>query len=135
MRNILAGIIVFAALLIGIRYMAFPGYESQVKTRVTNVLTGMSEGTGAGLKQQTAMAMWAKNKFTISDNQELNWASDNFDKWRRAKKLYRPFSGFEITEVEVLEDVEPPTAMVTFVIEGKDYKVKVIDGRPIEWAE
>jgi hypothetical protein len=135
MRNILAGIIVFAALLIGIRYMAFPGYESQVKTRVTNVLTGMQGGGAAGVPQQTAMAMWAKNKFTISDNQELNWASDKFDKWRREKKLYRTFTGFEITEVEVLEDVEPRTALVTFVIEGKSYKVKVIDGRPIEWAE
>lgn len=136
MRNFAASMLAFAVLLIGIRYMAFPGYEKQAVTRVKNMLTGMQEGGGTGMKSQTAMAMWARNTFTISDNQELSWASDHFDKWRKQKGLYRKFQGFEILDSEMVdENEEKPVAKVRFKIEEKEYAVNVPKGRPIEWAE
>jgi hypothetical protein len=135
MRNAAIGAIAAGVLLIFAVKMAFPSYESIAKTRVTNVLNGMKEGTGTNSKLETAMAMWAMNKVRITDNLALSASSDGFDKWRMAKDLYRPTGDFKIDKVEKVNDPDEPTAIVSFTLEGKPYKVLVPRDHPIKWAE
>lgn len=136
LRNLVIGLIVVAALLGLLVKTAFPGYEKVAATRVTNVLNGMKEGTGTGTKAETAMAMWAEGKLRITDRDRLSWASDNFDKWRRKKKLYRQTGEFTIDSVEVTKDDEQyKEALVTFTLEGKRYQVRVPSNSAIAWVD
>lgn len=136
LRNMVIGILVIAVLMMFVVKTAFPSYEKVAKTRVTNVLNGMKEGTGTGSKVETAMAMWADGKLRITDRDRLSWASDHFDKWRREKKLYRPTGEFTIDDVEITQETEQfKEALVSFTLEGKPYKVRVPSNSAIAWHE
>ncbi len=135
MRNVIASALAAGVLLVIAVKLLIPSYESVAKTRVTNVLTGMREGTGTGAKVETAMAMWAEGKLRITDRDRLSAASDGFDKWRRAKDLYRPTGEFTVDSVEMVKDAPEETAIVSFTLEGKPYKVKVPKSSFIRWIE
>src|SRR5215216_5803560 len=100
MKKLLFLLAVIAAVVYGGMRFAVPGYDSTARTRVANVLKGMHEGSGADAKVETAMAMWADNKYRITDRDRLSWASDNFDRWRTAKNLYRQIGEYTIDSVE-----------------------------------
>lgn len=136
MKRLFFVLVVFAVVLLGLMKFAFPGYESVAEKRVANMLKGMHEGQGADAKVETAMAMWAENKLRITDRDRLSWASDNFDRWRTKKDLYRQIGEYKINSVkEQKGSDDEPTAIVAFTIEGKPYKVLVPRDHAIQWVD
>ncbi len=110
--------------------------KHRVKARVTGVLEGSRTGGGKPkVTQQTAICRWYADKAFISDYQELDKASDSYDRWRRQGGIYRELTSFEITTVEILEESQPKTALVSGTINGKPFQMKVPDGQPISWVK
>jgi hypothetical protein len=135
MRNVVATMLALAVVAFFAVRSFFPGYEDVAQKRVENVLNGMRQGTEASNpKVETAMAMWAQNAFRITDRDRLSWASDNFDKWRNKKKMYRKIGEFTIDKVELVPNSPEETAIVTFTLEGKEYKVNVPKDHAISWV-
>lgn len=110
-----------------------PGYERQAAARVEQMLEEMSAGTGA--EAQFAVGLWARNVPKLTDLQELSWASDNFDKWRLSRDLYRTFSNWEVVDSVEVEGAPVPTAIVRVRIEGRELKMLVPERKPISWTD
>ena len=136
MRNLLIGMLVIAALGYGVVRMAFPSYDKTATKRVSEMLKNMNEGgTSTSGPAEAAACLWAAGAYRITDNARLSWASDNFDKWRRAKNLYRKTGDFTVDSAELVKDAPEDTAIVSFTLEGKPYKVRVPKDHAIAWEE
>jgi hypothetical protein len=108
-------------------------YDKLAAQRVRLMLIEMKVGKNADYRR--GILLWGKAPYSM-DSQELNWASNGFDKWRREKGLYdKPFTNFEVTSSTIVEGTKVPTAIVTFLIEGTEYKVRVVRGAPMTWEE
>ena len=117
---------------IGIATTACRADSYIARERVKSLLEAWQKGgTGGNGYAQAAITIWAFGGKGMADGA----MSDQFDDWRRAKDLYRPILLFEINKVRVDASTQPPTAYVTVTIDGKIYKMKVVRGRPIEWAD
>ncbi|HEX7191251.1 MAG TPA: hypothetical protein VF381_06735 [Thermoanaerobaculia bacterium] len=124
-------IVVVAGLLIF--WAKGPGYEKLAADRVDKVLHDMM--SGKEMEMQFSVTLWAKNK-RVLEQTEMNLAMDHFDKWRQAKGIYgKAFSSYKIEKSELLKDEANPTAIVTFTIEGTEYKVRVPKDEEISWAD
>ena len=122
-----------AVVMVGILvvYAMGPGYAKLAASRVDQILHDMMSGRDT--EMQFSVTRWAKNK-RVLDASEMSWASDHFDKWRHEKDLYgKPFSRYAIVKSELLKEEKTPTAIVTFTIEEKEYKVRVPKDLPISW--
>lgn len=109
--------------------------KHRMKNRVGAVLEGARTDGGGSVTEQTAICRWWADKVLISDTWELGTASDAFDRWRRQGGIYDKLTTYEVTDVELLEDASPVTAIVSGAVNGKPFRMKVPDGRPIEWAK
>lgn len=110
--------------------------KSQTKNRVETILTGIKEqGGGTGTKIQTAICMWWADKMVISDLRELGDAQDAFERWQKEAGIYPRISSFEVGDVEVLENTDVPTAIVSGTINGKAFKMKVPKRGRVSWAQ
>ncbi len=126
-----AGWIVIILAVAGLLYMASgPSYDKIAFARVNRVLSEMhSEKTS-----QFAVTFWYKNK-KVLDNTEMSIASGTFDKWRMEKGLYRQIGDYSVLDSKVADGEKVPTAIVRFLIEGKEYHVRVAKDLPISWEE
>ena len=102
------------------------------KARVERLLREMAAGTDAST--EIAVRVWARNGKSL-DGQELAWAARTFPQWRKAKEVPPWFNDYKVTGVEVLKGEHTPTAIVTFTVNGKDYKARVPKDLPISWAD
>jgi hypothetical protein len=133
MRTLIIGVLVIALMVWGMVRIAFPPYEKDAEKRVATILNGMRDGKGSDAKIETAMNMWAYNAYRVGDRDRLSWASDNFDRWRQEKKMYRQIKDYEITKVEKVPGTEEDTAIVSVKIEGQEYKMRVPKDHAIHW--
>jgi len=102
------------------------------RNRVQLMLNEMK--SGKDVEMQFAIGYWAMNQ-RVLDNATMSWASDKFDKWRREGDFYgKAFSNIEIVDAEELKGEQNPTVLVTFKVDGAQYKVRVPKGQPISWA-
>jgi hypothetical protein len=124
-------VVIVAAIAAMIIYAAAgPSYKKVALQRVTRVLSEMhSEKTS-----QFAVTFWFKNKKML-DTTEMNIASDGFDRWRQKKDLYRQVGDYSVIDSKVVDGEKVPTAIVRFVLEGKEYRVRVPKDLPISWEE
>ena len=110
-----------------------PSYEKLAGERVDKILHDMM--SGKDVEMQFSVTLWAKNK-RVLEQTEMNIAMNHFDKWRQAKGLYgKPFSTYKIVKSELVKDEKNPTAIVTFTIEGTEYKVRVPKDDEISWVD
>ena len=124
-------VVVVAALLIF--WAKGPGYEKLAADRVDKILHDMMSGRDN--EMQFSITLWYKNKRTL-DSTDMNIAVEHFDKWRRAKQIYgKPFSNYKIVSSELVKEEKNPTAIVTFTIEDKQYKVRVPKDDEISWVD
>jgi hypothetical protein len=122
---IVAGILIFWA--------KGPSYEKLASERVDKVLHDMMPGKE--IEMQFSVTLWAKNK-RVLEQTEMNIAMNHFDRWRQAKGIYgKPFSSYKIVSSELVKEDKNPTAIVTFTIEDKEYKVRVPKDDEISWAD
>ena len=116
-------------------YATGDSYEELAGKRVKQILSEMQAAGGDDMKLELAITLWAKNRRRL-DRDELAWAADAFDKWTKEKNLYnKAFSSYELVGSEEVEGVNPPTALVTFKIEGREYRVRVPKDLPITWEK
>lgn len=124
-------VVVVAGLLIF--WAKGPGYEKLAGERVDKILHDMMSGRET--EMQFSVTLWFKNK-RVLDQTDMNIAMSHFDKWRQEKGIYgKPFSDYKIISSELLKEEKNPTAIVTFTIEGTQYKVRVPKDDEISWAE
>ncbi|HEY2324563.1 MAG TPA: hypothetical protein VGJ82_17010 [Thermoanaerobaculia bacterium] len=110
-----------------------PGYEKLAAERVDKILHDMK--SGRDVEMQFSVTLWAKNR-RVLDQTEMNIATNHFDRWRQAKDIYnKPFSSYKIVKSELVKEEKNPTALVTFTIEDKEYKVRVPKDDEISWAD
>ena len=122
---IVAGILIFWA--------KGPSYEKLASERVDKVLHDMMPAKE--MEMQFSVTLWAKNK-RVLEQTEMNIAMNHFDRWRQAKGIYgKPFSSYKIVSSELVKEEKNPTAIVTFTIEDKEYKVRVPKDDEISWAD
>lgn len=124
-------VVIVAVIAGGLYYATGPNYQKIALNRVKLILTEMHETK----ESPVAVSLWFKNKKNITDQLELSTAAAGFDNWCKAKDLLRQVGDFEMLESEVVQGVEPPTAIVHFKLEGKDYRVKVPKDKPISWVD
>lgn len=126
--------VVIVGIIGGMLYMATgPSYPKQAGKRVDQLLTEMKGGPGP--QAQYAVGLWMKNVPKMTDQNELAWASDHFDAWCKEKDMYREIGDHKIISSEEVKGAEVPTAIVTAEIEGKTYKMRVPERKPISWEE
>ncbi len=118
------GVIAFIGLI--------PRYDRDAKARVTQVLHEMQDPSHG--ETSLGISLWAKNRRNL-DSGELAGASNQFDNWRKEKDIYRQVGPFTVDKVEELKGEAIPTVIVTFTLEGKQYKVRVPKDRQITWEE
>lgn len=108
-------------------------YDKIAAQRMRLILIEMQVGKNPDFTR--AVQLWGKAPIQM-DSMEMMAASNGFDHWRRDKGLYdKPFTQFEVTNSKIVEGEKVPTAIVTFTIDGTEYKARVIRGRPITWEE
>ena len=126
------GIVVLVAGLL-IFWAKGPSYDKLAADRVDKILHDMQSGKES--EMQFSVTLWFKNK-RVLDQTDMNIASSHFDHWRQAKGIYgKPFSSYKIEKSEMVKGETNPTAIVTFTIDGTEYKVKVPKDDEISWAE
>jgi hypothetical protein len=136
MRKLFLGsMAVLGLMFLLVTRMAFPSYEAVAEKRMTTLLDCMKAGPEISSREETAVGMWAMNRYRIVDRDQLGWASDHFDKWRREKDLYRKTGEFRIERVQRVRNSKPETATVTFTLEGTRYRVAVPRDMPISWID
>lgn len=129
---ILWGLVVVVAALL-IFWAKGPGYEKLAADRVDRVLHDMMSGKET--EMQFSVTLWAKNK-RVLEQTEMNIAMNHFDHWRQAKGIYgKPFAVYKIVGAELVKEEKNPTAVVTFTIEDKQYKVRVPKDDEISWVD
>lgn len=122
---IVAGLLIFWA--------KGPGYEKLASERVDKILHDMM--SGKEIEMQFSVTLWFKNK-RVLDQTDMNIAMNHFDHWRQAKGIYaKPFSTYKIVSSELVKTEKTPTAIVTFTIEDKQYKVRVPKDDEISWVD
>lgn len=127
----LFGWVAIAAVIAGMMYYAIgPSYQKVATQRVKNLLTEMHESKGSSL----AVKLWYNNKRLV-DMAELMRASDNFDRWRQQKDLYRQIGAFTVISTDDVKGTALPTAIVRVVIEGAEFRLKVPKDLPITWVD
>lgn len=124
------GVVAAVAVLM---YFALPSYTKDASKRVETMLLDLKEGPNA--ESSIATTIWARNVRSM-DSGELSAANDQFMKWRSEKNfdLPRGFASHRMVKSEKT-DGEVPTAIVTFELDGKTYRVRVPERRPISWAD
>lgn len=124
---------VVIGLLGGIYTLINPGYKKQARQRVSLMLSDMK--SGANVDMQFSIGYFYLNK-RVLDRDEMNIGSDKFDKWRNEKDIYnKPFKEFKILDATLEKDAAVETAIVTFTLDGKEYKVRVPKNQTMSWAE
>jgi hypothetical protein len=99
--------------------------------RVKFVLAGIKGDTHVGLR--TVIAYWYRGTELLADDVMWQQARGAFESWEHHAGLDRGFSTYRITGADVLEGIEPPSIVVSVIIDGTDLRVLVPDGRPMVW--
>lgn len=136
------GAIVIAVLLI--RHYVPSGEETirqrtitKATMRVEVMMKGWKDaGTSAEAGAQEAACEWYAGKRAVSERDELEKASDGFDRWRRKKQLYRSISTYSVSDTELVEKADQSYTKMKLEIDGKTYRISVPDGEaPITWID
>lgn len=127
----------WVAVVIGIGVMVYfmvPRYEKDAAFRVETMLADLKDGIDA--ESSLATSIWARNVRGM-DSGELSSANNQFTRWRNERDFWyeKGFATYKVIASQVVEGAEVPTAIVTFEIDGDQYKVLVPERRPIAWAE
>ena len=104
------------------------------KARVEAVFNGMLK-TSDSSKFEVAALLWDRGKYEKLDNREYLVVFNQFNAWRGEKGLARKISRYKITDMEAVEDADPPAVIVTVLIEGEYYEMYVPEGEQISWYE
>jgi hypothetical protein len=126
----------FVALVLA-SFAAVLGYRAVQKdgpkTRAENILNGMKHGY-LDNEWQVAAAMWYAGVVRLSDQKELEYAVDGFERWLRDAGIQTPIAGYEIVEVTIPKGT-PPAALVSVRIDGALHRMRIVKDETVSWAD
>ena len=131
-----AAAVVFVAIAgrCGLSYMFTSGEAHSARERVRRIFDGMK----AGGDRQQAIALWKLGTLYVPGGMEaFNAAATEFEAWEAEREL-AGISGYEITGSEVVQETRrlgDATVIVSGTIDGRPFRLRVVQGRAVEWAE
>lgn len=134
--RILVGVVVLALLVVvgrwGLSHMFTSGEAHSARERVRRVLDGMKRGGD----RQAAIALWKEGTLHLPGGMEaFNEAATAFEAWEAEAGITR-VTECEIRGAEVSEEtgrLGEATVIVSGTIDGEPFRMRVVQGRPIEW--
>jgi hypothetical protein len=137
-KKVLIGVAVIVFLIVagrcGLSYMFTSGEAHSAQERVRRMFDGMKRG---GNRQQ-AIGLWKLGTFNIPGGLEaFSAAADEFDAWEAEHELVG-LSQYEITDAEVTEEtgkLGEATVIVSGTVDGRSFRLRVVQGQAIEWLE
>lgn len=130
-----AGIVIALIVVgkIGLSHMFTEGEANNASERVRRMLDGMQPNGD----RQRAIALWYNGTFYPPGGDLFSLVSNEFEDWMKAGKLGATISAYEITKVTVLSETDKLGEAVVRVegtIDGKPMSMRVVQGKPIQWA-
>jgi len=137
-KKVLIGVAVVVFLAVagrcGLGYMFTSGEAHSAEERVRRMLDGMKQG---GNRQQ-AIALWKLGTFAIPGGMmAFDMAATEFEAWEAEHEI-AGISQYEITGAEVTGEtgkLGEATVIVSGTVDGRPFKLRVVQGRAVEWIE
>ena len=137
-KKVLIGVAAILLLAIagrcGLSYMFTSGEAHSAQERVRRMLDGMKQG---GNRQQ-AIALWKLGTFNIPGGMDaFNMAATEFEAWEAENELVG-MESYEITGAEVTAEtgrLGEATVIVSGKIDGRPFRFRVVQGKPVEWVD
>jgi hypothetical protein len=137
-KRVLIGVATVVFLVVagrcGLGYMFTSGEAHSARERVRRILDGMK----AGGDRQAAIALWKLGTLYVPGGMEaFNQAATEFEAWEAAKEITR-VTQYEITASEVVKEtgrLTEATAIVSGTIDGTPFRMRVVQGKPVEWVD
>ena len=136
MKFVIVLLIIVIVAVVGVKFgMEYIKVEN-AKARVKNVFNGLREGTGKITPEvQKAVSMWYDGSPSISDQNTLGHASNQFDAWLRKKNLNKKITQYKISQATLVKGSDPPVVIVSCMIEGKPFTMQVPKNDRISWID
>jgi hypothetical protein len=110
------------------------GEAHSAEERVRRMLDGMKQG---GNRQQ-AIALWKLGTFNIPGGMDaFNMAATEFEAWEAEHELVG-METYEVTGAEVTAEtgkLGEATVVVSGTVDGRPFKLRVVQGRAVQWIE
>ena len=137
-KKVLIGVAVVIFLAVagrcGLGYMFTSGEAHSAEERVRRMLDGMKQG---GNRQQ-AIALWKLGTFNIPGGMDaFNMAATEFEAWEAEHELVG-METYEVTGAEVTAEtgkLGEATVVVSGTVDGRPFKLRVVQGRAVQWIE
>jgi hypothetical protein len=110
------------------QYAVSVGSKSEAKSRIERIILNMQDGTLE--KEETALAIWAANKISLSWDEAKYFEPLWIKFWTVSGLGDR--SGWEVSAMEVFDEDESPWVKVTLSSGSSLVHLKVEQGKPIE---
>jgi hypothetical protein len=118
----------------GLSYMFASGEAHSAQERVRRILDGMK----AGGNREQAIALWKLGTLNIPGGLEaFSMAATEFEAWEAEHELVG-MESYEITGAEVTAEtgkLGEATVIVSGKIDGRPFRFRVVQGKPVEWVE
>ena len=132
-----AGILIAVLVVgkIGLSHMFTSGEANSASERVRRVLDGLKfQGD-----RQRSIALWYSGSFHLQSTSAdmFDLVSNEFLDWTKKGGLGNYITAYEVTKVTVLSETEKLGEAVVRVegtIDGKPFGMRVVQGKPIQWA-
>lgn len=109
-------------------------YIEDATSRVETILTGMKSTSETDMGFQTAVFTWATGRAYEDDQWTLTTYLREFQAWRAEMGITK-VENFEIKEAVVEKGASPPTVIVSVMIDGQPYKMRVPKSQKISWVQ
>ncbi len=118
----------------GLGYMFSSGEAHSARERVRRIFDGMKRGGD----RQAAIALWKLGTLHIPGGMDaFDQAASEFEAWEAEKEL-SGISQYEITGSEVTQEtgrLGEATVIVSGTIDGVPFRLRVVQGRAVEWVD
>lgn len=113
-------------------------YVKSVKMRVETMLNGLMEHKNATEEQlqnyeQAAICQWWRGINVLFDLSELNTAYNQFNQWKTKAGIVNIIGSYRIIDAKIVEGAPVPTCIVSGLINGKPFLMRVPKDQPISW--
>jgi hypothetical protein len=137
-KKVLIGVAAVVFLVIagrcGLSYMFTSGEAHSAQERVRRMLDGMK----AGGNREQAIALWKLGTLHIPGGTEaFSMAATEFEAWE-AENALAGMESYEITGAEVTGEtgrLGEATVIVSGKIDGRPFRFRVVQSKPVEWVD
>jgi hypothetical protein len=127
-------VVVIGGVWFGLSTMFSSGETHSAEERVRRIFDGMKSGGDL----QRAIFLWWNGSLNMPPGgaEEFSRATDEFEVWRakREIKLVSSYTIKDATIVEAAKGLRQAVVEVSGTVDGRDFKMRVVQGEPIAWV-